>query len=57
MRRDAFALRGLNGTRLQTLLQIGHVTRKTKDKGQQEKSRMSCRCNDKETADRQKNHY
>ena len=31
-----------------------NVTSKTRDKGQQEKSRISCRCRAKETADRQK---
>ena len=33
--------------------QLADVTCKTRDKGQQEKSRISCRCRDKETADRQ----
>ena len=34
--------------------QLANVTCKTRDKGQKEKSRISCRCRDKETADRHK---
>ena len=33
---------------------LANVTCKARDKGQQEKSRISCRCHDKETADRLK---
>ena len=33
--------------------QLANVTSKTRDKGQWEKSRISCHCRDKETADRQ----
>ena len=34
--------------------QLANITCETRDKGQKEKSRISCRCRDKETADRHK---
>ena len=37
-----------------SILDLRHVTCKTRDNGQLEKSRISCRCRDKVTADRHK---
>ena len=44
----------LRGNSNPNLCQLANVTCENADKGQQEKSRISCRCRDKETADRHK---
>ena len=44
----------LRGTQIQIFANWPMSHAKTRDKGQQEKSRISCRCRDKETADRHK---